>query len=96
MTKQDIITAFQNWITKYGSSYNELYVGITSNIDQRLFTDHGVNKVDIWIHAPADSNETARSVEKYFLDTGCDGDTGGGDYFSTRVYAYKKNSHTNP
>lgn len=96
MIGQQIIADFQNWIFKNGNMYREWYIGITSDINQRLFTDHCVNQIDIWVHAPADSNEIARSVEKYFLNLGCDGDTGGGDFSSTIVYAYKKNSRSNP
>mgnify|MGYP001573675134 CR=1 FL=1 len=97
MTAQQIAQDFKEYMAKNGGSYNDWYVGITSDINQRLFTDHDVRENgDAWIHAPADTNNVARSVEKYFLDLGCDGGTGGGDYTSKTVYTYKKNSHTNP
>ncbi len=95
MTGQKIVQDFKEYIN--GGSYNSWYIGITSDINQRLFIDHNVlEKGGTWIHASADSNDIARSVEKYFLDLGCDGGTGGGDNTSETVYAYKKNSNTNP
>jgi len=72
------------------------YIGITSDPDQRLFTDHKVQYDGEWIYAPTDSNGEARLVEKYFLGLGFDGGTGGGDYTSKIVYLYKKTSLTSP
>ncbi len=97
MTAQKIIQDFEEYMTKYGGSYDVWYIGITSDINQRLFVEHQVHENgDVWIYTPADSNEIARSVEKYFVDLGCDGGTGGGDNSSKTVYSYKKNLHTNP
>lgn len=97
MTYQEIIQSFQNYIYLNSGIYREWYIGVTADPDQRLFTDHNVDKQnDKWTHAPAENNEVARSVEKYFLDLGCDGGTGGGDYTSKTAYAYKKNTHTKP
>lgn len=96
MTIQQIIHDLQDYLGNNGGNYREWYVGITSDPDQRLFVDHNVNKVDTWIHAPADSNDGAREVEEYFLNLGCDGGSGGGDKTSKVVYAYRKNAHTNP
>lgn len=96
MTTQKIIQDFQNYMDNVGDRCPDWYVGITSDPKQRLFGDHGVDEQYGWIHAPGDTNEIARSVEKYFLALGCDGDTGGGDNSSKVVYAYRKNSHTNP
>lgn len=97
MTAQQIISEIANYMSKMGGIYKDWYIGITSDGKQRLFNDHGVNEgIDSWIFAPADTNDIARSIEKYFLDQGCDGGTGGGDYTSKTVYAYRKNYHTNP
>lgn len=90
MTGQQIVVDFSSYISQNGNIFSQWYIGITADINQRLFTEHLVQQTDIWIHSPADTNEVARSVEKYFLDRGCDGDTGGGDFASTYVYAYKK------
>ncbi len=97
MSTQQIIDEVKTYIADCGGSYNVWYVGITSDINQRLFVDHGVNKEgDKGIYRTADSAENARSAEDLLHNLGCDGDSGGGDYTSRIVYCYKKNSHTNP
>jgi len=95
MGTQQIINDISTFISNNGGQYRDWYVGITSEPEKRLFTDHSVNKQnDKWIHAPADTNDMARAIEKHFLDLGCDGGGGGGDYTSKTVYAYQKNSYT--
>ena len=82
---------------KEGSPPKNWYVGITSDIENRLFGDHNVPKKDHWrIHRKAFTSNDARAVEKAFLDYGCDGGAGGGDDTATFVYAYLKASVTNP
>jgi len=49
-----------------------------------------------WIFRPTSSSATARNIERYFLDLGMDGGSGGGDYLSKAVYCYKKTYLTNP
>ncbi len=94
MTGQQIVNDFENYM--FGSNA-DWYVGITNDPKDRLFSEHGVDEQSgNWIHAPADTNQIARDVEKYFLDKGCDGGGGGGDNSSTKVYAYKKTQSTNP
>lgn len=66
------------------------YVGISSDPKRRLFEDHNVDKQrGKWIWRKADSNAIARSAERYLLQMGCEGGTGGGDKKSLYVYAYK-------
>jgi len=94
-SKQEIIDD----ITKHfkGKKYSECYVGITSDVEGRLFGDHNVSKENgHWIYRAASSHSVAREVEQHFLDAGMDGGAGGGDESSTIVYAYKKTSSTNP
>lgn len=80
-----------------GAAYKNCYVGITSDVESRLFGDHNVSKENgHWIYRTASSNSVARDVEKHFLNAGMDGSTGGGDYTSKIVYAYRKTSSTNP
>jgi len=93
MTGQQIIQYFANYIFQNGNVYNQWYIGITSNIAQRS-ENHGIISGDIGRYVQVDSNETARSLEKYFLSQGCVGDTGGGDSTSNIVYIYKINNHT--
>jgi len=94
-TKQEII----NNITDHfkGKVYSDCYVGITSDVDGRLFGDHNVSKENgHWVYSTASSHTVAREIEQYFLDAGMDGGAGGGDETSKVVYAYKKTSSTDP
>ena len=97
-TAEDIAWEIKEYIDKWGAPYSSWYVGIATDLQKRLFNDHGVNeKTDAWIYRYAVDSETARRIESYFVETlGTDGGTGGGDESSKAVYAYKKNSHTNP
>jgi len=94
-TKQEIINDIANHFK--GIAYSGCYVGITSNVDSRLFGDHNVSKENgHWIYQTASSHTVAREIEQHFLDAGMDGGGGGGDETSKIVYAYKKTSSTNP
>lgn len=84
-------------IKKQAGPYSTWYAGITSDINQRLFTEHNVPKKDHWYcWRETVSSAAARSVEKALLELGCDGGTGGGDNSAVFVYAYLKTSVTNP
>ena len=80
-----------------GGSYSEWYVGIAEDPKDRLFNDHNVRKEeDYWIYDEADSHQSARNVEDYFVNTlKTKGGLGGGSSQSKFVYAYKTDSHTN-
>ena len=94
-SKQEIIDDITNHFK--GKAYKDCYVGITSDIDSRLFGDHNVSKdKGHWIYRAASSNSAARDIEQHFLNAGMDGGAGGGDKDSTIVYAYKKTSTTKP
>jgi hypothetical protein len=71
------------------------YVGIATDIEQRLFVEHNVSKNNgRWIYREANSEQEARDTEKYLLDTySFKGGTGGGDK-PVYVYAYKITSYT--
>lgn len=98
MNYDSILRAFNDYIRKCQCQfYKELYVGVTNDIERRLFSEHNIDRVnDRWIYAPADSEETARRVESYFLDLGMRGGTGGGkgDGSSVFVYCYVITSNT--
>jgi len=83
---------------KEGSSKSNWYLGIASNPEDRLFSDHNVSKDNgWWIYRDAETHNSARKIESYLLDT-CrfDGGPGGGDYTTKFVYAYRKTHTTNP
>lgn len=75
--------------------YSDFYIGITDNIERRLFGEHNVSKQGQWyIHAQADNIDIARDVEKHFLDKGMQGDDGGGNDTSVYVYCYEVTQNT--
>jgi hypothetical protein len=89
-TKKEIITDIVSYISEHGSTYSDWYVGITKDVEERLFTFHNVAKDGgTWIYRTASSSEIAREIESYFLDLGADGGSGGGDDDTDIVYAYK-------
>ena len=89
MTKNSIITNFKKYVGT--DDYSDWYVGITNDIDRRLFCEHKVDKKqDKWIHNPANGKDVAQEVEEYFLNKGMDGDTGSGNDDTTHVYALQE------
>lgn len=97
MTEKDIITEIKDYINSHcpnNTPYADLYIGIANNGENRVFNDHSVDKDnDVWIICPADTEQIARNVEKYFLNLGMDGGTGGGKDINY-VYCFLKNEHT--
>ena len=78
-------------------SLKNWYVGIASNVKDRLFDDHNVTEQGgLWAHSTADTAAIAREVEAELLAEGLDGGTGGGDSTTKTVYIYVKTSSTNP
>ena len=93
MLKFQIINDINDYVGN--DDHEDWYVGIATDVEKRLFKEHGVDKErDPWIHREADSESIARDAEAELLyNHGYDGGTGGGDH-PIHVYAYKKNSHT--
>jgi len=93
-----IRTEIKNHITSEGGPYSRWYVGIAKNARERLFQDHGVKeKEDSWIIREAISDDIARKIEDYFVNTlKTSGNPGGGDEKTVFVYAYWKQTHTEP
>jgi hypothetical protein len=90
------INYIRDFIKKSGSEYQGWYVGITKDIDERLFGYHRVDRQNgFWCYIQAKSSTIARDIEKFFTE-GChtDGGPGGGDDDSDIVYAYKKGFYT--
>lgn len=95
-SKPEIIADIKTYINNLTSKYSDWYVGIASDPQKRLFTDHTVNKdSDLWIYRECATSDIAREVEEYFVNTlKTDGGPGGGDYSTKYVYAYKKSTQT--
>jgi len=93
MVNNTIVNNIKNHADKEGSGYGNWYCGIATDPDQRLFKDHNVPEGKgkaWWIKENAGTEQTARDTEEYLLNLGFDGDSGGGDYSTIYVYAYKK------
>lgn len=91
MRKDEIIAEIKRHFGfTFLSDYSDFYVGITNDVERRLFTEHNVSeKDDSWIWCQAMNKDTAQKVEEYFLSLGMKGDTGGGTAESVIVYCYK-------
>jgi hypothetical protein len=93
-TVQNIIADIDAYMTSHGLPASRWYVGITADIDKRLFGDHNVLRNGpngpraIWIWREALTHLGARTVETAYHDVGCAGGPGGGDRNSVFVYAY--------
>ena len=98
MLYEDIIKSIDEHLSKSPKQYyRDFYIGITDNIDERLFGYHKVNKqIDWWIYCNGDSEDIARQVEKHYLDKGMKGDQGGGkgNGQTKFVYCYEITSET--
>lgn len=89
-TLQGIVDAFVSYVNSSGIRWSDWYVGIAANPRSRLFVEHNVQEHGgRWIYEDAGSEQGARTVEKFLIETyGTKGDTGGGDSTTTYVYAY--------
>ena len=74
MKESEIKSAIEQIVNK---KYSIWTIGITDGPDRRK-TEHGNPKY--WHQWRADTETIARNVEKYFLDKGMKGNTGGGEH----------------
>ena len=97
MTDQSIFREVTSWLaTNFPNDLkSSWYVGIASDINNRLCGDHGVHRTnDVWIYRPAVNAAHARSAEAMLIRHGHDGGSGGGDHQSVFVYAFRKTPNT--
>jgi hypothetical protein len=84
-----IIAEINAHFTASGVPNDRWNVGITGDVENRLFGYHKVSRQkDCWIYRTALNSDQARSIEAAYHKAGCKGGGGGGDYTSTVVYAY--------
>lgn len=95
-TKVQIIADINSHLQKSEKQYySDFYIGITNDIDLRLFGEHNVSKEHgWWIYHKGDTKAVAQAVEEYYLDKGMKGDTGGGSEDTTYVYCYEITNYT--
>ena len=93
---QTIVDEINDRLSKSGRRYySDFYIGITNDVERRLFNEHNVSKDNAWwIYRTATDSGTAREVEDYFLEKGMRGNKGGGDNTSNIVYCYAVGSTT--
>jgi hypothetical protein len=76
------------YIQQSGVPNSGWYVGITSDVEQRLFGDHNVSRSGVWIHGRCPNATEARALEAAYHRAGCKGAGGGGDSNAVYLYAY--------
>ena len=76
--------------------YKDWYIGITSDIQERLFSQHKIDPAGMYIMFDAGDEETAIDIKNYFIQLGSKGTTGDSDSSSTIVYAYLMTEETDP
>ncbi len=89
-SKEEIIKAIDNHLQKSGKRYySDFYIGITNDVERRLFQEHNVNKDTMWwIYSTAYSKAVAQEIEEHYLKLGMKGSTGGGSDDTKIVYCY--------
>jgi hypothetical protein len=84
-----IVAEIDAHMQKSGIANSSWYVGVTSDIEKRLFGFHQVPRKDHWyIYRRAINADDARTIEAAYPRAGCKGSGGGGDQTTTYVYAY--------
>lgn len=90
-----IILDIDSHMKQSGITNANWYVGISSDIDERLFGFHQVPRKDHWyIYRRASNDSNARDVESAYHRAGCKGAGGGGDRTAVFVYAYVISANT--
>lgn len=95
-TKNEIIDFLENQFrtTCWGKFYSDYYVGITNNIERRLYKEHNITPYECHWVADAKDKNLADEIEKHFIDKGMKGSTGGGREDSTKIYVYRITTKT--
>jgi hypothetical protein len=90
-----IIAEIDAQMQKSAIANSSWYVGVTSDIEDRLFGFHQVPRKDHWyIYRRAINADEARTIEAAYHRAGCKGSGGGGDQTTAYVYAYVITSQT--
>lgn len=89
-TPQEVYDFIVKYINSIDTSYSKWYVGIASDPEKQLFTEHNVSKESgHWIFKDAESEDIARYVEKQIKNNyGTKGKPTVGEKGTTSVYAF--------
>ena len=94
---QEVYDEIVAYIKKRGGTYPQWYCGIAADWEDRLFNEHQVPREGLpWIALQCHNNGSARNTESALHDLRCDGGPGGGDETTVYVYAYRKDTMTEP
>jgi hypothetical protein len=88
MTKQQLRAEIDAYMQKFGRPKRDWYFGIATDVEQRLFGEHNVQRGGTWIHGLADTAHLAMEIEYVYQAEGCQGGPGGADDTTKYVYAY--------
>ena len=71
---QTIVDEINDHLSKSGKRYySDFYIGITNDVERRLFKEHNVAKEKTWwIYRTAKDSDIAREVEKHFWIWECE------------------------
>jgi len=84
-----IIKEIDSHMKKSGITNPHWYVGITSDVEERLFGYHQVPPTNHWfIYRRVINSDEARAIENAYHSAGCKGSGGGGDQNTVYVYVY--------
>ena len=97
---QSVIKEVLYYLRSNGSDNNkDWFVGISHDPLETIITKHYVDEEkDLWVYRECLNPKDAKDVLRYFTETlKCDGNKDGETSNDNKyVYAYKKNSRTNP
>lgn len=95
-SKEEIIKDINSHLEKSSKEYySDFYIGITNDVERRMFGEHNVSKENAWwIWCEALDKAGAQEVEEYFLAKGMQGNTGGGNNDTIYVYCYEVTNYT--
>lgn len=94
MYNTEIVNNILAYVDKCGWGIHGWYVGIATDVEKRLFSEHNVKEEGSWVHGQATSENEARETEKELLAREqFKGGPGGGDK-PLHVYAYKITTDT--
>ena len=92
-SQEAIKKKINSYINRHGGDFPKWYVGITNDVERRL-GEHNVKDNDPHTSEEAYTENSAREVEKYYIEEKeTQGGSGGGSN-PTFVYAYKTAPHT--
>jgi hypothetical protein len=88
-TLSPVVTDIDAYMRQSGIPNNRWYVGITSDVQNRLFVYHRVSRPNgLWIYRQCPNEQSARTLEAAYHRAGCKGGAGGGSGDGSCVFIY--------